>query len=255
MRRLKAVLTLMLFVVVATESFATQLVLVIENNRVVLAADSLIQDDSGSNHYNDCKIHQSGTDDYFWAVTGIGHDRKAKFYPAILIAKRRKDIHGAESLNAVGTSFVPYLQKSLDLIKKEAPERYADNVKYKWMESLYVIDAFNNVREGYVIDFNIDEKGRVVATPAITCDAKLGRCTKVSSISALKGHRLAASPTDSTEQNVQRIMNAAMMVRPTQVGPPISILTIEPTGARWLDKGKCGDIRHPTSAKKPKAKP
>jgi hypothetical protein len=221
MKRLKVVLTLMLFVIVATESFATQLVLVMENGRVVLAADSLFQEDSGAQHLH-CKIHQSGTDTYFYAVSGIGQDPEAKFDPAKLIANRRRDIHGAESLNAVAASFVPYLQKSLDLIKKQVPKLYADEVKQRWMESLFVIDAFTNFPEGYYIDFNVDERGRVVLGSAKTCfpDPKLGQCTRFSSDKALVGYLRPALPKDSTVENVHRIMDAAVMVRRNEVGPP-----------------------------------
>jgi hypothetical protein len=71
-----------------------------------------------------CKIHQSGTDNYFYAISGVTSDRQIGFDANDLFAKRRRGLHGAESLDAIGASFLPQLQKHLDLLKKQAPNRY-----------------------------------------------------------------------------------------------------------------------------------
>jgi hypothetical protein len=73
--RTKAVSLLLLLRLGCGRSSATQLVLIVEKDRAILAADSLILGDHGE-RVAGCKIHQSGTDNYFYAIQGIATDHK-----------------------------------------------------------------------------------------------------------------------------------------------------------------------------------
>jgi hypothetical protein len=232
-------------------SSGTELVMVVEKNRIVLAADSLVTDDPEHQSMRRCKIRQSGSDNYFYAVSGISSDHEIGFDSDSLFAKRRKNIHGAASLDAIGATFLPHLQKELEVIRKEAPNRYNEFVQQGHMEALFVVDTFGNAKEGYVKDFNISN-GRVVATPARSCivqgDSKVRRCTISSENSRMKN---PVSEAGDIVQSIHKIMDAAMSARPNEVGPPISILDIGPhRQPRWLEPGLCGEIREVVPIKK-----
>jgi hypothetical protein len=243
--QIKTLSALMLFCAFACgRSSATELVMVVENNRIVLAADSLVTDDPEHQSMRRCKIRQSGFDNYFYAVSGISSDHEIGFDSDSLFAKRRKNLHGAASLDAIGLSFLPHLQKELEVIRKEAPNRYNDFVKQGHMESLFVVDIFGNAKEGYVKDFNISN-GRVIASPARSCINNVGpgvkRCTMSSENSRVKN---PVSGSGDIVQSIHQIMDAAMSARPNEVGPPISILDIGPRGRpQWVETGLCGDIK------------
>jgi hypothetical protein len=254
--QIKTVSALMLFcVLVCGRSLGTELVMVVEKNRIILAADSLVTDDPEHQSMRRCKIRQSGNDNYFYAVSGISSDHEIGFDSDSLFAKRRKNLHGAASLDAIGATFLSHLQEELEVIRKEAPNRYNDFVGQGHMESLFVVDTFGNTKEGYVKDFNISN-GRVVATPAKSCINTVGpgvkRCTMSSEKSLAKNP--VVGPGDAV-QGIHKIMDAAMKARPNDVGPPISILDIEPRGQpQWLEPGLCGEIREPIRKTAPKDK-
>ncbi len=243
--------------VLCGRSWGTELVMVVEKNRVVLAADSLVTDDPEHQSMRRCKIRQSGTDTYFYAISGVTSDRQIGFDANDLFAKRRKDLHGAESLNAIGASFLPQLQKHVDLLKKQAPNRYDSIVQSGPLESLFVIDAFGNAKQGYIKDFNI-VNGRVISTPARSCsnnaDQRLRRCIMNSNDKSL-APALMKNPvqkSDDVVTGIDKIMNAATNSRPNDVGPPISILAIESNGEpEWLQPGLCHDIQRPSLPNKP----
>jgi hypothetical protein len=248
----------LLFCIVACgQSWGTELVMVVEKNRVVLAADSLVTDDPEHQSMRRCKIHQSGNATYFYAISGVTFDRQIGFDANDLFAKRRKDLHGAESLNAIGASFLPQLQKHLDLLKKQAPNRYNSIIQSGSLESLFAIDAFRNAKEGYVKDFNI-VNGRVVSVPARTClnnpVQRLKRCTMKSNEKGLAPVLMKNPVQDSDDivLSIHKIMDAATSSRSNDVGPPISILAIESNGQpQWLEPGLCTNIQKPLLAKKP----
>jgi len=238
-------------------SSGTELVIVVEKNRVLLAADSLVTDDPEHESMRRCKIHQSGTENYFYAVSGVTSDRQVGFDANDLFAKRRRDLHGAESVNAVGASFLPLLQKHLDLLKKQAPNRYDSIVQSGSLESLFVVDAMGNTKHGYIKDFKV-VNGRVVAAAARTClnnpGQRLKRCTMESNEKILAPaliKDLAQDPGDAVA-NIHKIMDAATNSRPNDVGPPISILAIESNGQpQWVEAGLCHDIQRPSLPNKP----
>jgi hypothetical protein len=243
-------------------SAGTELVMIIEKNRVVLAADSLVTDDPLHQSMRRCKIHQSGTDNYFYAISGVTFDREIAFDADTFFLKRRRNLDGAQSLDAIGAAFLPLLQKELSLIQKETPSRYDAVVRGGNMESLFVVQTIGHHAVGYVKDFKI-VNGRVVPSPARNCLGThvlvLGeRCTSMSSMKTLLPF-LAKNPIqrdDDTVTRVSKIMDAAVSANPNEVGPPVAILDIEPGGPQWLEKGLCEDIRKPSKVKKaPKAKP
>jgi hypothetical protein len=235
---------------------ATELVMIIEKTRVILAADSLVTDDPLHQSMRRCKIRQSGTDNYFYAVSGVTFDRETAFDADRLFAGRRRNFHGAQSLDAIGAAFLPVLQKELSLIQKETPSRYDEVIRGGNMESLFVVQIIGHQAVGYAKDFKI-VNGRVVPSPARNC---LGthvlvigeRCTSMSSMKTLMPF-LAKNPIqkdDDTVTRVGKIMDAAVGANPNEVGPPVSILDIEPSGSQWLEKGLCEDIRKPTTVPK-----
>ncbi len=237
-------------------SSATELVLIIERNRVILATDGLVTDDPEHQSMRRCKIYQSGTDNFFYAVSGPTFDRKVGFDANDLFAKRRKNIPAAAALDQLGAQFLPLLQKELSLIQKESPARYSEVVQSGNLQSLFVIATFRGVREGYVKDFNI-ANGRVVAAPVRSCPGTHGlaageRCILMSSMKELAPF-LAKNPvqkTDDVTTTVRKIMDAAENARPNDVGPPIGILAIDRSGPQWLERGLCEDIRTPIKVKK-----
>jgi hypothetical protein len=243
----------LLVILASCRSFGTQLVMVIVKNRVVLAADSRVTDDSGRRLPDMCKIQQSGTDNYFYAVSGLRSDPNTGFDSDQLFAKRRKIIRGAKSLNEIGDSFVPLLQKELALIKYEAPYRYNEFVYFGNMDSLFVIDMHGKTPEGFIKDLDISS-GQVVSIPARTCLGDLEECTLASSVKVLapffRNNPDLPRDKDNVVSTVNRIMQAAVNIRPTEVGPPFSILALEPTGPRWLVPGLCGEIRKSGLVKK-----
>lgn len=241
---------------VCCRSSATELVLIMEKNRVILAADGLVTDDPEHQSMRRCKIHQSGTDNFFYAVSGPTFDRKVGFDANDLLAKRRKNLPAAAALDQLGAQFLPLLQKELSLIQKESPTRYSEMVQSGNLQSLFVIATFGGAREGYVKDFNI-ANGRVVATPARNCLGTRGlgageRCILMSSMKELAPF-LVKNPiqkTDDVAATVRKIMDAAENARPNDVGPPISILAIDRTGPQWLEKGLCEGVGTPLKVKK-----
>ena len=118
------------------------------------------------------------------------------------------------------------------------------------MESLYVVDLYGSVREGYVKEFRVSN-GRVTTAPARSCSINpavgLVRCWKGIALDTLKP---SPGPTDDVMTSIHKIMEAAENATPTEVGPPISILDIEPAGPQWLEQGLCEDIKKSTRVKR-----
>jgi hypothetical protein len=220
--------------------------MIIEKDRVVLAADSLVTDDSHHRQLSKCKIHQAGS--FFYAISGISVDPETGFDPDTLIAKHKKDINGKSFLDAIGGSLLGPLQKELTLIRKETPARYSKIIQSRLMESVFVIDTFENKREGYLKEFRV-MNGIVTTTPARNC---LGihrieageRCTSILNMDTLSPF-LTLEPGKKYDiiPSIHKIMEAAERAMPKDVGAPISILDLEPGGPQWLEKGLCKEIK------------
>lgn len=238
---------------ICDRSSATELVMIIEKNRVILAADSLVTDDPEHQSMRRCKIRQSGNNNYFYAVSGPTFDSKIHFDANMLVERRAKNLPTANGLNKLDVIFLPELQKELALIQKESPARYNEIVQEGTMTSVFVISVHGDNREGYVKDYKVSN-GRVIPTPAKTCLGsdhviEVGeRCTTMSERDALAPllMKRPTSKTDGSVTRVHQIMDVAENRRPNEVGPPVSILALEPAGPRWLEEGLCGEIRKPT---------
>lgn len=229
-------------------SSSTELVMIVEKHRVLLAADSLVTDIARSFAQKRCKIHRSRT--LFYAISGVAFDSEVGLDPDTLIAQRRKNITSSAILDEATGSLTAVLQKEIALIKKDDPQHYELFTRGTApIESIFVVETFGKTVEGYVKDFNVSPEGKVSTTTASNCMAgysfdAVRRCASITNKDVLKPFLIGFTLTDDVVGNIHRIMGAALSAMPKDVAPPFSILEVEEAGEpRWLEQGLCPDIK------------
>ena len=194
-----------------------------------------------------CKIHI--TNNFVWTNIGI-HNETAGPFDIWKIAESAANQGG--SLDDVATRFardtVPQLGEVLSRLKSSQPERYSVLVT-KGDHSVGAVIFFQGATfrgETFKVPDPTDPTN-IINTSA-TCP---GRCRKTDQLLFFSfGHNEAVnaalqnSPTIWNDRGIagtiNYLMDAQHSATPNAVGPPVSILRIDKSGAlNWLQKGAC----------------
>jgi hypothetical protein len=221
------ILALMLLFLPGRSLGATEIIMIVSQERIILASDSVMH---GWYRTKGCKISQ--TNGIYWSADGL-LGRTGKFNVAqIMTTEGRKEVHDVRAfLDRVGEVLAPLLQKELPEIKKQP-------LLGDPLIELYAARDTGIGLEGFKKRIRIDGD-RVFAIPAESCPE--GICyTKDHGVEQyLKTHHDGGAGGD--EAFVLGMMDIATRTAPGDVGPPYSILRIAPNDTHWLRQNDCED--------------
>jgi hypothetical protein len=240
-------------------SSATEVVVIISNGRVLLAADSV------ATHYHHgkpttivCKISQNGT--IFWTGAGLYDLDNANFHLGTIVRRiaRNKTLNARELLDAVGNESLPILQKAIPVIKRELPEFYAKLKPHGHILTLFAVQGGADMAvRAYAKDFPVLDDV-VSSNPARQCSGP-SECILYAAPPGMDAY-MESHHREVWEQDavasIDNLMKVGHNLDPSEIGPPISILQIAPNDIRWLRQNNCPDIaRVSKEENSPQAKP
>ena len=228
---------------------ATSIVAVRTPNAIFIGSDSKMINGDGGEAGNGCKILSSNG--VFFGIARIWSSPAQGFSVASV---------AAEGLNSNGdlvtrlTHFerllVHPLARLLMSLKTTDPERFQ-----RELEGQSAVDAlFVDFETGYPALLVRSFMVRNGASQSITLRIKREECSRDCSetlaYAALGQHEaidkaLAENPDlwkIGFAEAIRKLINLEISAAPSFVGPPISILTIDKSGPRWIEQGACPDI-------------
>jgi hypothetical protein len=226
---------------------ATSIVAASASGRVLIAADSKIVHEQGRLPGTACKIIKVGN--AFFAVSGF----ESKFYDlnpwedAHVASLQRRNV--TEIAKAFELRIKPKLIRTLLRMKKEDPDTY----KFFKGEPLQGIFAGteNGTPIWETIDFLSTESSRgeiLVDSVKMRCP---GDCSAINPVNyTFLGHRRAIGEGHDRSPNIlegppEKVLALLIEIEITgesyAVRPPVSILSIDMDGPRWISPGVCGN--------------
>jgi hypothetical protein len=219
--------------------------LIVSNNYVVIAADSLF---TGEVARNGCKIKQSGT--FFWTAEGVTNSTDGRF-DIYNIISRSVQGQGSTSdvLDRAGLQIGPALQREIPRLKREAPSFYRRAKDSGVILKLAAAHPTGIGVEGYVKEFAIGSDDRISAGPAHSC-GDLDVCRFYTSPEIrqyVRTHPDIWSADIAWAVNL--LLGLAIDADPQGSARPISILRVAPNDTRWLQQNDCPEISTPPEKK------
>jgi hypothetical protein len=230
-------------------------------DRVILAADGLSLSPGRNPPFREsCKIVQ-GSDRCFFAISGV-QDIKDINYDLVPRAVhacksrgsivQRADVFEKDNLSEVRRAWNhirAHEPAAYALMRRSGPARisavFAGGPPFTIAIVQYVEDSSGNMS----IDNSIVDVGNFAKQTAFET-VGAGENVKVYQ----SQHREIGFLSD--EDFLRRLLLGAIQleVEPKRIGPPIAILEINATGAKWIEKGACAEIRHTTKQQKTNGK-
>jgi len=245
---LHALTLIIIFSILCSASYGTELIAIARDNWVVFAADSQVSPGDAKPYFR-CKIRQTG--DLFYMAAGM-----AKYYDALhgevfdadnfmpLVARRSGD--PSAILDDLGDSLI----RPLELVFAETNGSDSDFHNRVVYGSPILTIVAARIRNGSVAwrwkDFKV-AKGKVVPQPArsMAFPPRGGTYLFTDQPEALnywKTHdELGNAPADKI---IDTLMQVGKEAHPNLIGGATNILVITPSGASWLPKNKnnCQDV-------------
>ena len=219
---------------------------------IVLGADSLMTVSNGGKvvgRKTGCKIHQAG--DVVFASVGV------EMYDDLSVAAAVEQTLGgdgpfAPKLIEADRVAARVLREIFTRIRSDSPAAYRQRigqvvhaVVYATIQSAIPVLV---VRE-FKLE-QIDAAGNaaitthVIICPGSDCAAANGRMVVGAGIHAEVDKLMVGAPVQTTpllawRQQVERLIHAEITAEPDKVGPPISVLELDATGAHW-SRGRQG---------------
>ena len=246
MRPIKQYATVAAFILSESLSHGTSVAILRTPKRVVVAADSHF---GVSGPTVGCKIKSGRNISY--AMAGLIQDSRSKFYPDALamdVAKHSPTV--ADAVDRFEKLAVPQFAKAVSRIKGDAPHIY--NAEIKRVPEPFQIVFFaveSNVPLFIVSYFTVVESSKGVTVtphrkecPGSACESSGRTIIMLGENSAAT--KLSSNPTFWVGINdpisaVRKLVQTEIDAVPSRVQPPISILSIDTGGLRWIEKGKC----------------
>jgi hypothetical protein len=219
---------------------ATEVIVVIKPTGTILATDSMQAASHGSST-NVCKIFQTGQ--LFWTLKGIPYIPRTGFRVSDFITEKNIDGRNlGQILDGLDSTLAPALDKQIPYVEENDPGYLRMIVNGGGhLLGLYAVMLRGQQVQAYYKGFRI-VNGHIKPEPAWTCDDK-PYCT------------ITTRQEDAQYQNdhphtfsgdivkaVDGMMRNAQKIDPHFVGPPYSIVSITPRGAKYLRQGVCPDI-------------
>jgi hypothetical protein len=225
-------------------SMATEVIMIISRNLVVLAADSL-QVRRGGKVETVCKIHQTGH--FWWVAGGIASDEDTGFdVTEFFTAVAKEGLDTSHTLDAIGCRIKGSLQKELPVLKQQQPDFYKKVIDTgEGPVVIFAARIAGNQFEAFMKGFKLIN-GKIVPQPSSTCPPNEPQCVLGAKIPEVDRY-IASHPdiwtTDTIENVIDHLMNIAMAAEPKEVGPPVSILFILKNGPKWIRQNNCEAIK------------
>lgn len=254
MSGLLRLLALMLLLV--GRAAATTIVAVKTPNEIVIGADSKVTDTFGNAFANQaCKIVQAGN--LFFAYEGLARDRRTGFDIAKIAAQSLQLKPNATAVEKVSifTGFVTsQLFAELLSLKQHDPETYREKIEGGQTFLKILVAGFEGNRPLlFVRQFRAVSLSRGTIGVIVVPDDCLSDCAGYPVIRSLGETAAIDGLPEETPgfwengivEGVRRLIETEIAARSEYVGPPVDILRIDKTGARWIQrKQACPDIRN-----------
>jgi hypothetical protein len=232
-----ASLLLIVLLFACPSSRATQEIMLISANRVLIGADSLWTGNSGPTL--GCKINQAGR--FFWAASGLAfHDTFS--IDRFIVESAEKSGNTSQMLNDAGTRLLPALQKQVRWLKRDQPLAYQRFVLAGAILEVFAARDTGVGIEGYTKTFSL-ANDVITTAPARTCDMPCGFHTPNAEMRQyITKHPQMWKGGDQVSA-INLLLGLAIGGDPLYSAKPISILQVAPDDIRWLQQNNCPDIR------------
>lgn len=222
----------------------TDAVLVIlGDDRIVLASDGQ-QIHTGEAESRECNIRQAGN--FFWAATGVYQDRATGFNVERFFNDRKSPTaRAAQVLDDVGARILLPLQVELLSLEKNSPDLFSKIVREGAILSLFAVSSDGVSVEASAKEFLVVNKA-IIPTASHTCLPASGQpacmlLTRNSEIEQYAEKHLSFFPDDAVGF-VDRLMKIGQDSDPHYIGPPVNILSVTNSGAKWLRQNDCKPV-------------
>ena len=248
----------------ALAGFATTIVALRSDRRVIVAADSqltLTRNGTTVERSQVCKINKAGN--VIFAYAGMvnyqapvaGRGTKADFsIPASIRSVLSSDGPLSTKRRPLEAAIRSALMTIVRTIRAEAPNEFSSRVGTVVLEVL-LATVETGVPELITLDFRLDlgTHGEIRLEPSVVdCP---GDCPKVNGtlVAGLGYHsdidrylsveHFSGIPSANWADHIVQLVQAEIIARKNDVGPPIAVLELSPTGIHWYRdmKGTCGD--------------
>lgn len=233
-------------------AMATQTILIIYSDHVIIAADSLFTG-AATPPRKGCKIRQSGS--FFWTAGGVNSSADKRFDIDKLISdSAHGQLSTPEMLDHAGLRIAPALQREIPRLKREEPSFYNRAKATGTLLELIAARETGVGVEGYIKEFHISNDDKVSTPPARTC-TRPGECRFYTS-TAIRQYSNAHPEIWNADavSTVNLLIGLAIDAEPLYSARPVSILQVAPNNTHWLQQNDCPNIQQKDSKESNPAK-
>jgi hypothetical protein len=219
------------------------------NRSITIGADSRENDGQSVLPEPVCKIYQSGNSRRFWVSAQLWKEPLSGFsVPSTVKRAASKAASLGEWVAAFDLRIVPELRRTLQVLRSQDPQTFRATYAGEHMLEIVFFAFEHNVPVVFYRDYRTDAQGNLMEPAKVHCPGPkcndaiehfcLGAC---GAANKTYGKSTATRPPNFA-QAIRREIGAAAKTDWT-VGPPIDVLRIDRTGARWI--GQEPDSRCP----------
>jgi hypothetical protein len=236
-----------ILLLLAGRAFATTIVAVKTPTEIVIGADSKVTDTFGNAAAGQaCKIVQAGN--LFFAYEGLAKDKRTGFDIARLCRQSlllKPNATAAERVSILTGFVTSELFAELLSLKQHDPDTYLEKVEGGQIFLKILIAGFDGERPLlFVRQFRAVPLNRQKIGVSVLPDDCLEDCTgeinvrSLGETAAIEGlpEETPGFWTKGVVEGVRRLIETEIAARGEYVGPPVDILRLDKTGARWIQK-------------------
>lgn len=228
---------------------ATSIVAVRTPNSIVVGADSKMVNGDMGQEGSVCKILTSNG--VFFSAARIWSSSAGHFSVAAIAADALNSTSDlASGVNEFEEHLIQPLERLLTLLKTVDPARFQ-----REFDGKSAVDVlFVKFEAGYPAvlsrSFIVRDEGSHGPTVQINREECSRDCSQAFAYAAIGQHAaidkaLAENPylwNEGLAKAVRKLITLEISAKPTLVGPPVSILSIDESGPHWIEQGLCPDI-------------
>lgn len=230
---------------------ATLILTACSRDGVTVVADGLVLKPGGNPpSLKGCKIMQ-GTDDCFFSVAGV-QDIRSIHYNLVPMADHacKSSRSLVERAKTFQETALPEVQRAWKYIKMHEPAAYT-LMKRSGSARVSVVFSGGPPFTVAIVQFVEDSSGNMtVDNPMIDVSNPTSQ-TAYESVGASENVEVYSRQHPEIERLDDAgflrglLLGAIQLERePKRIGPPVAILEINRTGARWVEQGACAEIKH-----------
>lgn len=188
-----------------------------------------------------CKIYQSGRSQRFWVSAQLWKDLDSGFsVESIVNRAAHKTAALADWVAAFDLQIVPELQRTIRIMKSEDGQNFRDRYAGQHILEIVFFGFEHRVPVVFYRDYRTNARGHLLEPeklhcPGSKCDDSvehfcLGECAQATAYKKteqMRSRTLAETIRDEIRAEIRADWT---------VGPPIDVLKIDQTGARWIGR-------------------